>query len=90
MSMFLFDKESTSYLLQLESKSIMNQEDHIIDLQSSARRFLKVSQHNSDRKSTNVDTNDTTANFEQLPLYPPRPAGQLDEIAGEYIWKFAR
>ncbi|GAB5588791.1 Sister chromatid cohesion protein pds5 [Umbelopsis nana] len=89
MSMFLFDKESTSYLLQLESKSIMNQEDHIIDLQSSARKFLKVSQRNSDRKSTNVDTNDTTANFEQLLIYPPRPAGQLDEIAGEYIWKFA-
>lgn len=43
MSLFLFDKESTSYLLQLESKSIMEEDDQVIDMQSAARKFLKVS-----------------------------------------------
>ncbi|KAH8553460.1 armadillo-type protein [Umbelopsis sp. PMI_123] len=39
MSIFLFDKESISYLLQLESNSIMD-EGYAIDMQSAARKLL--------------------------------------------------
>ncbi|KAI9290101.1 armadillo-type protein [Umbelopsis sp. AD052] len=40
MSVFLFDKESISYFLQLESNSIMD-EDCGIDMRSGARKLLK-------------------------------------------------
>jgi hypothetical protein len=42
MSLFLFDKESISYLLQLETESAMEIDGEVFDLMNGAVKLLKV------------------------------------------------